>query len=246
MKQKDALQSRLTRREALEALGAVAAVAWTAACSSDSTASPTSPSSTTSGTTSSSCAVTPSETEGPYPDHLGMINNQAYYRRDITEGKPGLPLSLVLTIVNTNQNCQALANAVVEVWQCDATGNYSEYSQPGFNGTGQTFLRGLQTTDSNGQVTFTTIYPGWYAGRATHIHVDVFINGAIVKTTQIAFPESTTAAVYATGVYAAKGLNSTTNASDNVFSDGTSRELATLSGSTTTGYTATLTIGVAI
>ena len=246
MKQKDALQSRLTRREALEALGAVAAVAWTAACSSDSTASPTSPSSTTSGTTSSSCAVTPSETEGPYPDRLGMISNQAYYRRDITEGKPGLALSLVLTIVNTNQNCQALANAAVEVWQCDASGNYSEYSQPGFNGTGQTFLRGLQTTDSSGQVTFTTIYPGWYAGRATHIHVDVFINGAIVKTTQIAFPESTTAAVYATGVYAAKGLNSTTNASDNVFSDGTSMELATLSGSTTSGYTATLTIGVAI
>jgi protocatechuate 3,4-dioxygenase beta subunit len=76
--------------------------------------------------------------------------------------------------------------------------------------------------DDNGQVTFTTIYPGWYAGRATHIHVDVFINGAIVKTTQIAFPESTTASVHATGVYAAKGRNSTTNASDNVFSDGTS------------------------
>jgi protocatechuate 3,4-dioxygenase beta subunit len=235
----------LTRREALEALGAVAALTLTAACSSDS-ASPASPSPAIGGATSSGCALTPSETAGPYPDHLGMINNPAYFRRDITEGKPGLPLSLVLTIVNTNRSCQAVSNAVVEIWQCDATGNYSEYSQQGFDGTGQTFLRGLQTTDANGQVTFTTIYPGWYMGRATHIHVDVFMNGVNVKNTQIAFPEATSAAVYATGVYAAKGRNTTTNASDNVFSDGTSMELATLVGSTASGYTATLTIGVAI
>ncbi len=173
-----------------------------------------------------------------------MINNQAFFRRDVTEGRPGLALSLVLTIVNTNQNCQPLANAAVEIWQCDASGNYSEYSQPGYDGTGQTFLRGLQVTDANGQVTFTTIYPGWYAGRATHIHVDVFVNGVNKKTTQIAFPETTSAAVYATGVYASKGRNPTSNASDMVFSDGTSTELATLNGTVSAGYTATLTVGV--
>jgi protocatechuate 3,4-dioxygenase beta subunit len=117
---------------------------------------------------------------------------------------------------------------------------------PGFDGTGKTFLRGIQTTDANGQVTFTTIYPGWYAGRATHIHVDVFRSGSLVKTTQIAFPEAIASAVYATGVYASKGQNSTTNASDNVFSDGTQNELATLTGDATSGYTATLTIGIAI
>jgi protocatechuate 3,4-dioxygenase beta subunit len=173
-----------------------------------------------------------------------MINNQAFFRRDITEGRPGLALTLVLTIVNTSQNCQPLANAAIEIWQCDASGNYSEYSQPGYNGTGQTFLRGLQVTDANGQVTFTTIYPGWYGGRATHIHVDVFVNGVNRKTTQIAFPEATSAAVYASGVYASKGRNPTTNTSDMVFSDGTSQELAALTGGISSGYTAALTIGV--
>jgi protocatechuate 3,4-dioxygenase beta subunit len=175
-----------------------------------------------------------------------MINNSAFLRRDITEGKSGLPLTLTLTIVNVNSNCVAVSGANVEIWQCDAAGRYSEYSQPGYDGSGQTFLRGIQTTDANGQVTFTTIYPGWYAGRATHIHVDVYRSGALVKTTQIAFPESISAAVYATGVYASKGQNSTTNSSDNVFSDGTTNELATLTGNTTSGYTATLTIGVAV
>jgi len=243
MKKNERTPPQLTRRQALEALGGVATMALSAACS-ESTDSPVSPSATTGGSTSSSCAATPSETEGPYPDRLGMINNQAFFRRDITEGRPGLPLSLMLTIVNTNQNCQPLTNAAVEIWQCDATGNYSEYAQPGYDGTGQTFLRGLQMTDTSGQVTFTTIYPGWYAGRATHIHVDVFVNGVNRKTTQIAFPEATSSAIYATGAYASKGRNPTTNASDMVFSDGTSSELATLTGSVATGYTATLTIGV--
>jgi len=236
-----------TRREVLAVLGAgVGAVL--AGCG----ASPTTPTSTTTTTTTgggtpstASCAVTPSETEGPYPDKTGMLNNAAFFRRDITEGKSGLPLTLTLTVVNVNNSCAVVSGANVEIWQCDAAGHYSEYSQQGFDGSGQTFLRGIQTTDANGQVTFTTIYPGWYAGRATHIHVDVYRSGALVKTTQIAFPESISAAVYATNVYAAKGQNSTTNSSDNVFSDGTTNELATLTGNTTSGYTATLTIGIA-
>jgi protocatechuate 3,4-dioxygenase beta subunit len=239
---------KLNRREALEALGGFAGMmALTIGCG-DSASSPVSPSSsaTTTATSSSTCAVTPSETEGPYPDKTGMINNSAFFRRDVTEGKPGLPLTLVLTVVNANSACSAIANADVEIWHCDAAGNYSEYSQPGFDGTGQTFLRGLQTTESSGQVTFTTIYPGWYAGRATHIHVDVFVNRALVKTTQVAFPESTTAEVYSSGVYASKGRNPTSNASDNVFSDGTQLELATLTGNTSSGYTASLTIGVSV
>ena len=95
-------------------------------------------------------------------------------------------------------------------------------------------------------MTFTTIYPGWYQGRATHIHVDVYRSGAIIKTTQIAFPESVSAAVYASGVYASKGQSPTGNASDNVFSDGVINELATVTGNTTSGYTATLNIGIAV
>jgi protocatechuate 3,4-dioxygenase beta subunit len=238
---------RLTRRRALEVLGS-AGVAMVAACSS----SPTSPSTNTSqgasstgagGTTSSgACVVTPSETEGPYPDRTGMFGNPAFYRRDIGEGKPGIPLTVTFNVVNVKASCLPVANAVVEVWHCDVTGNYSEYGQ----GVGQTYLRGLQATDGSGAVTFSTIYPGWYAGRATHIHMEVFVNGTSVKTTQLAFPESVSSAVYASGVYASHGQNSTTNARDNVFSDGVGDELATVMGSPASGYTATLTIGISV
>ena len=237
---------QLHRREVLAALGASVGAAAIAACGSSPTAATTTTTTTIPPTRNAACAVTPSETRGPYPDTTGMINNQAFYRRDITEGKSGLPLTLTLTVVNTNNGCSAISGVQVEVWQCDATGNYSEYSQPGFNGTGQTFLRGVQTTDANGQVTFTTIYPGWYQGRATHMHVDVYRSGTILKSTQIAFPESISAAVYASGVYASKGQSPTRNASDNVFSDGVINELATVTGSTTSGYTATLNVGIAI
>jgi protocatechuate 3,4-dioxygenase beta subunit len=175
-----------------------------------------------------------------------MLNNPAFHRRDVTEGKAGLPVALTITVVNSRTSCGPLPDAAVEIWQCDAAGNYSEYSQPGFNGTGQTFLRGLQTTDSAGKVTFNTIYPGWYMGRATHIHVEIYVSGRTVKTTQIAFPENVSSAVYRTGVYASKGQNSTTNAGDNVFADGVQDEMATLTGDTASGYTATITIGVSI
>jgi protocatechuate 3,4-dioxygenase beta subunit len=93
-------------------------------------------------------------------------------------------------------------------------------------------------------VTFITVYPGWYAGRATHIHVEVFINGATVKTTQIAFPEGVTAEVYASGVCASHGQNPTSNSRDGIFAKGVNDELATISGSVAGGYTASLTIGV--
>jgi protocatechuate 3,4-dioxygenase beta subunit len=102
------------------------------------------------------CVLAATETIGPYPNH------STFLRQDIREGRPGLPLQVVLTVVNTSANCAPLSGASVDIWQCDATGYYSEYSQPGYNGTGQTYLRGTQVTDANGQVTFTTIYPGWY------------------------------------------------------------------------------------
>ena len=93
-------------------------------------------------------------------------------------------------------------------------------------------------------MTFRTIYPGWYQGRATHIHVQVSVNGAAVKTTQIAFPEDVSSAVYQTGVYVAHGQNATSNSRDNVFADGVEHELASLSGSPHSGYTGTLTIAI--
>lgn len=236
--------TRVTRREALGTFG-IALGGLMGACSGSATSpTTTAPGSSTGGTSASSCVVTASETIGPYPDITGMLNNPAFNRRDVTEGKPGTPLALVLTIVNVNNGCAPVAGAAVEIWQCDAAGNYSEYSQPGFNGVGQTFLRGVQTADANGQVTFNTIYPGWYSGRATHIHVEVYVGGRSAKVTQVAFPENISAAVYASGVYAAKGPNTTTNARDNVFSDGVDTELATVTGSVAAGYTATLRIAI--
>jgi protocatechuate 3,4-dioxygenase beta subunit len=242
------INRRLSRRRLLETLG-LAGSALLAGCSSSpasasSVASSNSTATAGSSTTTASCVVTPEETAGPYPDRTGMINQPAFFRQDITEGRGGLPLTLTLTVVNAARGCVAVASASVEIWQCDASGNYSEYAQPGYNGVGQTFLRGLQTTDASGRVTFRTIYPGWYQGRATHIHVQVFSGGSAIKTTQVAFPEDVTSSVYRTGVYASHGQSTTSNGGDMVFADGTQYEMATLSGDPSTGYTATLTIGV--
>jgi len=229
----------LTRRRALGAIGAAAGAVTAAACG-DTATSPTSTATTSSTTTTTTstnavCAVTPSETAGPYPSRADFI------RSDIREDRPGTVLTLTITVVNANSSCAAVANADVEIWHCDVVGDYSQYGSQ----TARTFLRGIQTTNAAGQVTFTTIYPGWYQGRATHIHVDVYRNGSLVKTTQIAFPESVSSAVYATGVYASKGQNTTTNSRDNVFADGTEGEMATVTGTVTGGYTGTLQIGIA-
>ena len=130
----------------------------------------------------------------------------------------------------------------MEIWQCDSAGNYSQYGSQ----RSETYLRGNQTTNPNGEVTFTTVYPGWYQGRATHIHVEIVRNGASVKVTQIAFPESTNAAVYGTGVYASRGTNPTSNTGDNIFADSLASELATVSGDPTSGLTATFRVGIAV
>lgn len=230
---------KVSRREVLALLGAASAAA-AAGCDSSQTSPTAVTTTTTTTTTSSACAVSPSETIGPYPSLADLI------RSDIREGRSGTPVTLTITVVNVNSSCAAVANAVVDIWQCDADGHYSQYSQQGYDGRSQTFLRGIQTADSTGRVTFTTIYPGWYAGRATHIHVEVTVNGQSVKVTQIAFPESITSAVYATGVYAAKGQNPTSNTGDMIFSDSLSSELATVSGDQSSGYTATFTVGVSL
>lgn len=212
--------------------------------SSDSTSSGTG----TGGATSSGCSAAPQETAGPYPYDLSK--NSAIYRTDITEGKTGLPLSLTLTIVNSNSSCTAIEGARVDIWHCDKDGYYSEYSEPGYLGTkdytGQTFLRGIQLTDANGQAKFTTIYPGWYTGRVTHIHVEVFVNSVLRSTTQLAFPDSVNKAVYNTSLYVAHGQNTLTNSTDDIMKDSYNSELVTLTGDTTNGYAATFQLGVAL
>lgn len=202
----------------------------------------------TSSSGTSGCVVTPQETSGPYPYDLSA--DSAIYRTDITEGKTGIPLSLTITVVNTNSDCAVVSGARVDIWHCDKDGYYSEYDEPGYLGTqdntGQTFLRGIQLTDTSGQVKFTTIYPGWYTGRVTHIHLEIYVNSVLKSTTQMAFPDSLNTTVYNTSLYSAHGQNTTTDATDSVFSDGYSNELVSISGDTTNGYTATFQVGVAL
>ena len=225
---------RIGRREAIGVMGAASA-ALAFGCSN----SPTSPSTTTTtppGSTNAACAVTPTETEGPFPSLTSLL------RSDIREGKAGTVLTLTVKVVNVNNSCAGVANANVEIWHVDAAGNYSQYGTQ----TAQTFLRGIQTTNGDGEVAFTTIYPGWYQGRATHIHVEVTINGVSRKVTQIAFPESVNNSVHVSGVYASRGTNPMSNLSDGIFSDSLSSELVTPAGSTASGYAATIQVGISI
>ena len=227
---------RVSRRQAILTIGGAGAALGIGCGGSSPTSPETTPATTTTPTTgSSACAVTPSETAGPFPSLTDLI------RSDIREGRSGTTLTLTITVVNSSNNCSPVPNANVEIWQCDAAGNYSQYGSQ----TAQTYLRGIQTTNGDGQVTFTTVYPGWYQGRATHIHVEVVRNGVSSKVTQIAFPESVNAAVYATGVYASRGSNPTANARDGIFADSLDSEVASVSGDAANGYTATFRVGIA-
>ena len=194
------------------------------------------------------CITTPQETPGPY--ELDLIQNSAIFRSDITEGKTGIPLNLKLRIVNANDNCTPIQGARVDLWHCDKDGYYSGFKEPGYLGdmdlTGQTFLRGIQLSDANGFVVFNTIYPGWYSGRITHIHLEVFFNSFSKKTTQIAFPDKLNPKVYSTSLYTGHGANTSVrnNVSDLVFKDSINDELVTIVSASEAGIAAKFTVGV--
>lgn len=235
------MDRKIPRREALAILGAAGA-AWTLACG-DSPSSPSATTATTTGAaagtttgtaTGAACAVTPTETVGPYPSLVDL------FRSDIREGRAGTPLTLTIAVVSAANGCNPVAAANVEIWQCDAAGDYSQYGSQ----RAETFLRGIQTTNASGEVTFTTVFPGWYQGRATHIHVEVVRNGSSVKVTQLAFPESINAAVYRTGVYASRGANPLANTQDGIFADSISSELATVTGDPASGLSATFRVAI--
>jgi protocatechuate 3,4-dioxygenase beta subunit len=238
-------------KNGLAALGLVAIVPL--ACKKDTSGSTDTDTDTGSGgTTNSSCTASPSETEGPFPTKTpsSLVTN------DIRSDRTGVAFTIKIVIKNRNNSCAVLAGALVDIWHCDKDGYYSEYggtSMQTVNYTSVHFLRGRQTTDSNGQVTFTSIFPGWYSGRATHIHVHVYnASGTSLLVTQISFPEGSSSAVATVNSSAGqtygytKGLTGYTyNASDNVFSDDSSSlELAAVTGSLTAGYTLTHTIYV--
>ena len=177
------------------------------------------------------CVLAPELTEGPY-----YLPNEAV-RRDITEGKPGTPLRLHVTVVGTS-SCKPLKSAAVDIWHADASGVYS-----GVAGNSGTFLRGVQKTDRNGLAVFDTIYPGWYQGRAVHIHVKVHVGGNVVHTGQLFFPDALTDQVYKAAPYRARGNPDVADAADSIYRNGGSRSLLhpVKSGS---GYLASMVMGV--
>ena len=226
---------KIGRREAIAAMGAASA-AIALGCG-DSPVSPSttgSSSSTSTTSTNAACAVTPTETIGPYPSLTNL------FRSDVREGKQGSILNLTIKVVNVSGGCTPVSGANVEIWHVDAAGNYSQYGTQ----TTQTYLRGIQTTNANGEVTFVTIYPGWYQGRATHIHVEVTINGVSRKVTQMAFPEAINNAVHASGVYSSRGTNPMSNSSDGIFADSLASEIVTPSGDPTSGYAVSFQVGI--
>ncbi|WP_343705481.1 intradiol ring-cleavage dioxygenase [Flavobacterium sp.] len=191
-----------------------------------------------------SCTVSPSETKGPFP----IKTPSQLVLENIKSDRVGIALLINLKIENKNNNCEPLSGVLVDVWHCDKDGNYSEYGGTQMQQTDYTsvhFLRGRQTSNANGEVSFISIYPGWYQGRAPHIHVEVLSNaGNSLLVTQIAFPETISSQVYSSTNYAAHGQADTTNARDNIFADSLADELATMTGNLTDGYTLTKTITV--
>ncbi len=223
-----------------------------------------------SSSSSSSCTDYASETNGPYPadgtntasgSTSDVLTASGVVRSDIRSSflgsstvAQGVPLAFTLTLVNTNASCAALSGYAVYVWHCDRDGLYSLYTVPS-----ESYLRGVQVTDANGQVTFTSIFPACYSGRWPHIHMEIFSSLAsatsgrnAVLISQLALPSAACSAVYsgASGYTSSqRNFASISIASDNVFGDNSSAQIAAmtpaLSGSVSGGYSGSATVGLA-
>jgi len=262
----------LRRRNVLRLLVGAGVVA-VAGCSADETPSAGSPSpapsatsSTPSSTPSSTSSVDavdeiPQETAGPYPgdgsNGPNVLTESGIVRSDLTKSfgsasgvADGVPLTVELVVLDADKDTP-LAGAAVYVWHCDALGRYSLYSQ---GAEDENYLRGVQATDADGKVTFTTTFPGAYSGRWPHIHFEVYASlseataaGKISATSQLALPVAPCTAVYATTGYdgSTQNLSRSSLEDDNVFGDDDGvRQLATVAGSVEQGYVARLTVGV--
>ena len=210
---------RVSRRQALAGFGSVSLGALLAACSSDDDSAPdgeeggaapeASARKGSGGDLASRfdkaarCTRTAEETEGPFYFEVDRV------RSDIREGRDGATLRLGVRVRDASAGCDPLPNAVVDVWQCDATGSYSE--------PGETYLRGLQVTDRDGIAEFTTIYPGWYPGRTVHIHGKVHLDKRTVLTTQFYFADSFTDRVFARDPYASDRGRDAFNVTDPLY-----------------------------
>jgi protocatechuate 3,4-dioxygenase beta subunit len=224
--------------------------------------------STTSTASSGSCSLIHEETAGPYPGDgsnsngsgvANVLTLSGVVRSDIRSSiagasgvATGVPLTLRITLVNTSSSCASLEGYAIYLWHCDALGRYSMYSS---GITAENYLRGVQTTDATGVASFTTIYPGCYDGRMPHMHFEVYRSTTTatsfsnkLRTSQIAFPNAVSSAVYATSGYgsSANNLSRISFSTDNVFSDGVDLQLVSISGNVTDGYVATLRVGISV
>jgi protocatechuate 3,4-dioxygenase beta subunit len=228
----------LTRREMLALMGSTAAAITLAGCGGSEksgepgTGGETKSASTTAGTAgtgtqtaSTTCVVRPEQTEGPYYVDTGLD------RSDIREEREGVPLELTFNVSRVDQGdasaCGPLAGALVDVWHCDAAGEYSgveDNAAGDFDTRGETFLRGYQVTDENGVARFATIYPGWYEGRAVHIHFTIRDSPESEQgyefTSQLYFDDALTDEVHSQGLYAEKGPRDQRNSTDGIYQGG--------------------------
>ena len=180
------------------------------------------------------CMLTPEQTEGPY-----YIAGEKL-RRNITEGRPGVPLVLRTFVVDA-RTCRPIRNAAVDIWHADASGVYSGF---GSGSSNRTFMRGIQRTNAKGLAQFRTIYPGWYPGRTVHIHVKVHVSGNVLHTGQLYFSDAVTDAVYKRAPYTSRPNRETRNAQDGIFGSGGRRSMLALRRSSGGVYVASITMGV--
>ena len=209
-------RSGLTRRRVLAWAGGLGIAALIPGCAGgddngNGSASPSTGATTTTGTAETEtvvdCVLMPEVTEGPFYLDLDRV------RSDITEGKDGMPFDLQVRVVDAD-GCLPVKDAAVDVWHCDAGGAYS-----GVQGDSGTFLRGIQMTDADGNAAFKTIFPGWYQGRAVHIHIKVQLGTSETSTGQLFFADDTLDAIYATDSYSARGDADTSNSADSIFAE---------------------------
>lgn len=217
----------LSRREVLELLGA-AGTTWLTAGATSSTAGATLSSTAALNPASArtpSCVVRPEQTDGPY--FVDARLNRSDIRSDPSGDhlKAGVPLALTLLVSRlSDASCQPLEGAHVDIWQCDARGIYSGARDRNFDTIGQTFLRGFQVTDAGGEARFVTVYPGWYPGRAVHIHFKIRTDPASSRgyefTSQLYFDDALTDRLHTTEPYAEGGQRRTRNRDDGIFRRG--------------------------
>lgn len=206
---------------------------------------------TTGGSNSTTCVGTAALTEGPYFVDEKLLRSDI--RADPTTGAiaAGVPLTLRFNVSRvTGNSCTPLTGAYLDVWHCDAGGVYSDV---GGAGAGHKFLRGYQITDANGAVDFTTVYPGWYSGRAVHIHFKLRLFAGATKTyeftSQFFMVESLTSTVHATSPYNTRGQRNTLNSTDGIYNSLTAaaKSALTLAATpTSSGYAGVINLGVAV